>query len=73
LRVFDDINLPLDDTRRERVHLPGRAPEVLPHWPRERYRELPPKQWSASRARLRPEGLAVPLSAFEVPPVAPVA
>jgi hypothetical protein len=44
---------------------------VLPYWPRERYLELSPKQWSATRARLRPEELAVPLSAFEVPAVKP--
>ena len=40
---------------------------ILPYWPRERYLELAPKHWSATRARLRPEELAVPLSAFEVP------
>jgi transposase len=40
---------------------------VLPYWPRERYLELSPKRWSATRARLRPEELAAPLSAFEVP------
>ena len=34
---------------------------VLPYWPRERYLELSPKQWSATRARLRPEELAAPL------------
>ena len=44
---------------------------VLPHWPRHRYLELSPKHWSATRARLRPEELAVPLSAFEIPPEAP--
>ncbi len=40
---------------------------VLPYWPRERYLELAPKHWTATRARLRPEELAAPLSAFEVP------
>jgi hypothetical protein len=40
---------------------------VLPHWPRHRYLELAPKHWSATRARLRPEELAAPLSAFEIP------
>jgi len=46
---------------------------VLPYWPRERYLELSPKHWSATRARLRPEELAAPLSAFEVPAVQPAA
>jgi transposase len=40
---------------------------VLPHWPRHRYLELSPKYWSATRARLKPEELAAPLSAFEIP------
>jgi len=40
---------------------------VLPHWPRHRYLELAPKNWTATRARLRPEELAAPLSAFEIP------
>jgi transposase len=46
---------------------------VLPYWPRDRYLELAPKYWTATRARLRPEELAAPLSAFEVPPIATVA
>ena len=46
---------------------------VLPYWPRERYLELSPKHWAATRARLRPEELAAPLSAFEVPAAEPVA
>jgi transposase len=41
---------------------------VLPYWPRDRYLELAPKYWHATRGRLRPEELAGPLSAFEVPP-----
>ncbi len=41
---------------------------VLPYWPRERYLELSPKHWLATRARLLPEELAAALSAFEVPP-----
>jgi transposase len=46
---------------------------VLPYWPRERYLELSPKFWKATRGRLRPEELAAPLSAFEVPaPLDPV-
>jgi hypothetical protein len=40
---------------------------VLPYWPRDRYLELAPKYWRATRGRLRPEELATPLSAFEVP------
>jgi hypothetical protein len=36
-------------------------------WPRHRYPELSPKHWLATRARLRPEELAAPLSAFEIP------
>jgi transposase len=42
---------------------------VLPYWPRDRYLELAPKYWRATRGRLRPEELEAPLSAFEVPPV----
>jgi transposase len=112
LRVLDDVNLPLDNTRAERalrkivvgrkawmfygsdLHAEAAAAlfsviascrlhrldpftyldevlRVLPHWPRHRYLELSPKHWSATRARLRPEELAVPLSAFEIPPEAP--
>jgi hypothetical protein len=41
---------------------------VLPYWPRDRYLELAPNHWRATRDRLRPEELAAPLSAFEVPP-----
>jgi len=41
---------------------------VLPYWPRDRYLELAPKHWRATRARLRPEELDTPLSSFEVPP-----
>ena len=44
---------------------------MLPYWPRERYLELSPKHWTATRARLRPEELAAALSAFEVPDAAP--
>jgi len=40
---------------------------VLPHWPRNRYLELAPKHWQATRSRLRPEELAAPLSAFDIP------
>jgi transposase len=44
---------------------------VLPHWPRHRYLELSPKNWSDTRGRLRPKELAAPLSAFEIPPEPP--
>lgn len=114
LRVLENVNLPLDNTRSERAlrkivvgrkawmfygsdtHAEAAAAifsiiascrlhrldpftyldeilRVLPYWPRERYLELSPKHWAATRARLRPEELAVPLSAFEVPQAPPVA
>jgi len=41
---------------------------VLPYWTRDRYLELSPKYWRATRGRLRAEELAMPISAFEVPP-----
>lgn len=40
---------------------------VLPHWPSERYLELAPKFWAATRARLAPKELEAPLGAFTVP------
>jgi hypothetical protein len=108
LRVLDDVNLPLDNTRAERAlrkivvgrkawmfygsdtHAEAAAAifsviascrlhhldpftyvdeilRVLPYWPRHRYLELAPKHWRHTRARLRPEELAAPLSAFEIP------
>jgi transposase len=108
IRVLDDVNLPLDNTRSERAlrkivvgrkawmfygsdtHAEAAAAlfsviascrlhrldpfpyldevlRVLPHWPRQRYLELSPKHWSATRAKLRPEELAAPLSGFEIP------
>lgn len=42
---------------------------VLPSWPRERYLELAPAHWRATRARLNPAELDMPISSFEVPPV----
>lgn len=42
---------------------------VLPSWPRERYLELAPANWRATRARLNPAELDMPISSFEVPPV----
>ena len=109
LRVLDDVNLPLDNTRSERAlrkivvgrkawmfygsdtHAEAAAAifsviascrlhrvdpfayldeilRILPHWPRHRYLELAPKNWTATRARLKPEELAAPLSEFEIPP-----
>jgi transposase len=41
---------------------------VLPYWPSNRYLELAPKYWRATRGRLRPDELASPISAFVVPP-----
>ena len=41
---------------------------VLPHWPRERYLELSPLRWRATRARLDLTELAAPLGALTVPP-----
>ena len=40
---------------------------VLPYWPTDRYLELAPKYWAATRARLNPNELAAPLSAFQIP------
>jgi hypothetical protein len=41
---------------------------VLPYWPRDRYLELAPQYWRATRGRLNPKELDQPISAFEVPP-----
>jgi hypothetical protein len=41
---------------------------VLPYWPHDRYLELAPKYWRATRGRLRADELEMPISAFEVPP-----
>jgi transposase len=109
MRVLDDVNLPLDNTRSERAlrkivvgrkawmfygsdtHAEAAAAifsviascrlhrldpfqyldeilRLLPYWPRDRYLELAPKYWHATRGRLRPKELEVPLSAFEIPP-----
>jgi transposase len=40
---------------------------VLPYWPRERYLELAPKYWNATRAKLSADELAAPLSSFTIP------
>jgi transposase len=42
---------------------------VLPYWPHERYLELAPQHWLATRARLDPAELERPLSRITVPPV----
>jgi transposase len=41
---------------------------VLVHWPRDRYLELAPKYWAATRARLDPRELELPLGHLTVPP-----
>ena len=41
---------------------------VLPYWPRDRYLELAPKFWRATRGQLNPDELATPICAFAVPP-----
>lgn len=47
---------------------------VLPHWPRERYLELAPRYWNATRARLDPNELEQELGPLKVPePPLPVA
>jgi len=40
---------------------------VLPFWPRDRYLELAPNNWTATRAKLVPEELDAPLCAFTIP------
>ena len=46
---------------------------VLPSWPRERYLELAPAHWTATRARLDPDELELPLGSFTVPAAEPPA
>jgi transposase len=41
---------------------------LLPHWPADRYIELAPKNWAATRARLDPTELTGPLGILFVPP-----
>ena len=43
---------------------------VFPYWPRERYLELAPKYWAATRARLDAEELRRPVGHVTVPPAA---
>ena len=42
---------------------------VLPYWPQDRYLELAPQYWLATRARLDTGQLELPLSHITVPPV----
>jgi transposase len=44
---------------------------IVPYWPRDRYLELAPKYWRATRARLSPEELKLPLGHITVPPPPP--
>lgn len=46
---------------------------VLAHWPRDRYLELAPKYWAATRARLDAAELAVEIGGLTVPPPLPPA
>jgi transposase len=43
---------------------------VLPFWPRDRYLELAPKYWTATRARIPAAQLAVEIGPITVPPPA---
>jgi hypothetical protein len=40
---------------------------VLPYWPKERHLELAPKNWKATRAKLRSDELDAPLCSFTIP------
>ncbi len=40
---------------------------VLPYWPRDRYLELSPKAWTATRARLSADELKKPVGHITVP------
>ena len=46
---------------------------VLAHWPVDRYLELAPKYWAATRSRLEPAELAAELGPLTVPPPLPAA
>jgi hypothetical protein len=43
---------------------------VMPYWPRQRYLELCPRYWLATRARLDPRELELPVGHITVPPPA---
>lgn len=40
---------------------------ILPYWPRDRYLELAPHEWTATRAKLDPDELSAPLCSFTIP------
>ncbi|MEI9940651.1 MAG: transposase [Pseudomonadota bacterium] len=40
---------------------------ILPYWPRDRYLELAPNNWAATRAKLDPDELNTPLCSFTIP------
>lgn len=40
---------------------------ILPYWPRDRYLELAPHNWPATRAKLDPDELSAPLCSFTIP------
>lgn len=42
---------------------------VMPHWPRDRYLELAPKYWAATRARLDAAELAREIGELTIPPL----
>jgi transposase len=44
---------------------------VLPQWPRDRYLELAPRYWRATRARLDPRQLELEVAWFTIPPPLP--
>jgi hypothetical protein len=44
---------------------------LLPYWPRDRYLELAPKYWAATRARIPASELAVEIGDITVPPPLP--
>lgn len=44
------------------------ALRVVAHWPRERFLELAPKNWAATRARLVEAELAMPVGPLTIPP-----
>lgn len=43
---------------------------ALPYWPRDRYLELAPARWAATRAQLNPDELEMPLGSFTAPALA---
>ena len=45
---------------------------VLPYWPRDRFIELAPNRWRATRSALDPDELAMPIGPISVPAEAPL-